>query len=276
MAKHNVVYLYGMLTGDPSIQIDKETNEYKKGICHLAIVRPDREYGVNNDLILFDKPMIYSADPEIVKEMATWKKTDLIWIKGVITVLNIDKVTVCKECGVKNKQPGEFSFITPVFAEKRVDGINEAESVKTLKDHREVSNQVYLIGYLCNDVTHNAYGNKHSSAYQLAVNRKFFLKSDEPTNRTDYPHIRSYGERSIQDAKCLKQGSMVLVDGMIQTRSFRRVKECESCGHTYEWEDTSMEITAFDTEYLQNYETEEALQAKEQEELEKTKTAIFG
>lgn len=278
MAKHNITYLYGLLTAPPSIHIDNDTGEYKKGICHLAIIRPERDFGVPRaeDQTVFDKPMIYSADPEIIKEMATWQENDLIWIKGVITTLDIQKVTVCSECGQKNRQPGEFNFVTPIYAERRFKELTYDEAVNNLRSHKEVSNQVLLIGYLCDDPKTKSFGNKITTAYQVAANRKFFLKSDDPVNKTDYPHIRSYGERAKQDALCLKKGSLVFVDGLINTRSFPKNRTCEHCGAEYQWNDTSMEIISFDTEFLSNYTTMEEIRQKEEEELERTKAEIFG
>ena len=143
------------------------------------------------------------------------------------------------------------------------------------------------MGYLCADVIHRKESSiyrdiisqssyKGLSAYQIAVNRKFFIKQDVPTNRTDYPHIISVGERAKLDAKCIHEGSLVLVDGMLVTREFRRTNVCPYCNESFDWPEKVIEVLTFGTEYLNNYMTPEEYEQKKAEELAAIEASVFS
>jgi hypothetical protein len=50
----------------------------------------------------------------------------------------------------------------------------------------------------------------------------------------------------------LQTGSLVFVDGAIQTRIIDRKTICEECGEEYIWKETATDIYPYAVEYLQN------------------------
>ena len=285
MARLNNVSLFGIVAEDPIIIMDDATGGHRKRQAFLVVASANRENGISTN-VFYSKPFLYSEDPDIVAEMSKWKKNDLVSVKGVITTLNANKGTICAHCHEKSSRPGEVSLITPIYVETRYTELEEKEATRILNEKREISNQVYLLGSLCDDVN----GRKESTiykdiisqssykgiaAYQIAVDRKYYLKQDVPTNRTDYPHIISVGAKAEQDLKCIHKGSMVLVDGMVVTREFRRTVTCPHCGKQFDWPEKVLEVLTFGTEYLADFMTPEEYNKLQAEKLQAIKNDIF-
>lgn len=286
MARLNVVNLFGMVAGDPLVVLADDTKTPLKAQAFLTVVSSNRENGITESEIYYARPFIYSEDPDIVAQMSTWKKNDLVSLKGAITTLNARKGAICAHCKEKSAKDGEITFITPIFTEVCFSGLDDKRAIELLNEHREISNQIYLIGYLCADVN----GKKESTiyrdiisqssykgiaSYQLAVNRKYYLKQDLPTNRTDYPHIVSVGKRAEMDLKCIHIGSMVMVDGMLVTREFRRTNVCPHCGKEFDWPEKVLEVLTFGTEYLSDFMTPEEYDAQQIEKAKELRASII-
>lgn len=281
MARHNIVSIFGMIVGDPTIIKDRDTGEYKKGLANIILVRGERKVGDSTDddgSLRYDRPMLFSGNPEIIAKMENLKQNDLVEIKGFLTTMNISKKTTCTHCGTTNSAPGTMTFISPIYLDIRKTDSTQRDSLIELKEHMEISNQVLLIGNLCDEVKYYKERGFHESLYQLAVNRKFYLNDGMANIRTDYPFVRSFGENAELDAKSLYKGSCVLVDGRIHTRSYSRASACQNpnCGEEYLWTDNTIEVIPYSVEYLQNYHTAEDLERMEKEELDRIKKNVFS
>ncbi len=279
MARHNIVTIFGMIIGDPTIVKDRETGEYKKGLANIILVRGDRKTGDftdNDGSLRYDRPMLFSGNQDIIEKMESLTQNDLVEIKGFLTTMDILKKTTCSHCGETNSIPGTMTFISPVYLDIRKNCSTQRESLIELKEHMEISNQVLLIGNLCDNVKYYNENGVREALYQLAVNRKYYLNDGLPNVRTDFPFIRSYGENAESDAKALYKGSCVLVDGRIHTRSYSRISVCIRCGKEYLWTDNTIEVIPYSVEYLQDFYTAEDIDRIEKEELEKTKRSLFS
>ena len=125
-------------------------------------------------------------------------------------------------------------------------------------------------------VTSSAAGEgKSVTTYQLAIRRKFRIKKDTDI-RTDFPWVKSYGAIAENDAKSLRKGSYVFIDGRIQVRQLKRIQECESCGKVYEWTDSATEIVPYSVEYLRDYFTKDEIEKREKEEGRVAAQQIFS
>ena len=118
----------------------------------------------------------------------------------------------------------------------------------------EISNRIYLIGNLCNDPIYNPVDNGgRVCTYQLGINRKVFIKDDDPSVRADYPWIKSLGEQADKDKEALRKGSLVFIEGAVQSKQEFTVKrKCEFCGELCRKLDSAMEIVPYSVEYLKN------------------------
>ena len=280
MGCFNSVQLLGIVTDDPILVIDDESKEVIKGSVFLTVVSPNRDNGlVKDEELIYSNPFIFSQDPQILESMTEWKKNDIVFIKGVITTLDAKRGVKCSCCGQKSFRDSEITLITPIFAESRFTGLTEKEALEIITERREVSNQVYLIGRLCKDVddkvTKGSYRAlkdilhfRDIAKYQLGISRKFFLRQDSPDNKADYPHIISVGERAVRDKTCLHKNSLVLIDGMIYTREYRRMEICPHCNEKFDWNYKTTEILSFATEYLDDYITPEEAERAAQEKKE--------
>ena len=68
--------------------------------------------------------------------------------------------------------------------------------------------------------------------------------------RTDYPWVYSYGDKSIEDYQNLEKGALVFVDGALQARKFKEQYTCGVCGEEYDVRGRTLEVLSYDTEYL--------------------------
>lgn len=276
MARHNDVRLYGQVSKEPRIITDENGN-YVRGMCPLNIIRGVRDFGNHINGLKYDAPIIMTGDPEKIAEMATWKVNDMILIKGTVTTKEVTKSTTCIHCKHKNSVQGNVVFINPIALSAEKRNLTDEEALEELKKHVEISNNVTVIGTLCRDVsTYTSEKGLAISQYQLAVNRKFRLRDDAAENRTDYPWIKSYGDIGEEDAKFLHMGSVVLIDGMIQTRDVKRKTVCSECGEEYVWKDNALEIVPFSVEYLQNYILPEEYEKIESEKNQEAIDKIFN
>lgn len=142
--------------------------------------------------------------------------------------------------------------------------MNEAK--QELLRHREMSNEIQVIGNLCADPVQ--WENGRVTSYQLGVNRNFFIKDDDPAVHSDFPFIRSMGMQADKDIEALKKGSLVLVDGFVRMRKFNRENVCEKCNSTKKWVDKVLEIVPYTVQYLDKYKTEKEIE-------EDKKTSLF-
>lgn len=267
MAKHNFVILNGQVLQEPRISRDSETGEYIRGIGAILTIRGIRDFGNNIDHLKYDSPLIMSGNPEMIKIMATWHKGDMVEIKGAVTTKDVTKSVTCKECGHKNKKKGNVVFVNPIYICVRETGVDEETGQRLLKERCEISNQATLIGPVCREPkTFRTNKGLMITTYQLAVRRKYRIKDDSADIRTDFPWIKSYGNIAINDAKTLKKGSYIFVDGMLQTRELERIQICEKCGTECKWHDSAMEIVPYATEYLRDFYTKEEIEKREAEE----------
>lgn len=279
MAKHNMVMLYAMVAKAPKIYKDKTTGEYVTGYCPVIVTRGNRESGFDGITDLrYDTPVIMTGNEKTIKEMENWKENDIVEVKGVLTTKNVVKKAKCSYCGAIKKIEGcTLTFITPIFTEVRKTNLSKEEGIRLLKSHIEISNQVSLIGYLVTepDYYRTQYG-VDITQYPIAVNRKYRIKDDDPSVKTDFPWIKSFNTIAKTDAELLRKGSLVFIDGMLQTREIKRKAECDECESEFEFPDSAVEIVSYSTEYLNGYNTEEDLAEIEKKKAEKAISDIFG
>ena len=293
MARENLTFLRGVVVKKPFIV--KNGDEYIYALANINVGRSERKVGDKTENYMkCDNPPIMTRDEECIKEMAKWEPNDVVGVKGVISSKHIKKGSICPHCGKKNSFTGAFVFVNPIFVEKICSCKSEKDALNYLVEHREVSNQVFIFGTLCRDPK-KIIPKKDLivTQYQIAMNRKYRIKSDAPEVKTDYPWVKSYGDNAIEDHNRLFVGSEVFIDGCLQARSINRKAICGQligkdgkgvfdsdgnpvleldendspigCGGKYDWKDRAMEIVPFETEYISGYRTDEEIEAREEE-----------
>ena len=288
MARHNQVILWGQALSDATVRMDEVLRQPSMASLFLSVVSQDRDNGIKEANAYYFEPFIFTEDASMAAKMMDIKKGDLVELHGVVTTLDAKRGQRCPHCGEVTTHDGEITFVTPTFVEVRYTGLSEDEADRILKEHREISNRVTLVGYLCGDVTMekkakiygdllSASAHKGLAKYQIAVNRKLFIASDNPNTKTDYPHIISIGEHAEEDFLSIYKGSKVLVDGMIATRKIRKVGcVCAHCNEKYDWEERVTEVVSYGTEYLSDFKTIEGTieEEKERRRKEREEAAI--
>lgn len=260
MARHNVTFLLGSVIKNFQIVRD-QSGEYRQGYGFIQTVRSPRKIEDNKHNAKADKILIMSKEPEIIQKMESLVIGDFVMLKGMISTRRMNKSSVCSECGERNVVEGVMVYINPIYINK-VNHIDDPEEqYKYLIENREISNQVFCIGTLVRDpkmiLTQNGLT---VTQYQIALNRKFRVRTDDPDKRADYPWVKAYGEVAKSDRNRLHINSEVYIDGCLQARKVQRHLECSNCKHVYDWADRAMEIVPFATEYLTDYYSDEDIE----------------
>ena len=196
----------------------------------------------------------------MVTDIEQYKTNDIIEVEGVITTKNVIKASSCEHCGEKNiKEKAIIFVITPLYLCRRESGIRTREdALQKLQPHVEISNKCFALGTVLRNPELIAVGKKKKNTvrYPIAIQRKYFIQ-DSPEVHSDYPWINTIGQQAENDIKYLHTGSVIYVDGYIQTRNAIQTSICNQCGKSYNWKDTAVEIIGYSVEYLQNYLTPE-------------------
>ena len=251
MPKENMVLLHGQVQIAPKIYMDKDKNLTKAVFALKTLRRPYYNGQLVANRLYFDCPVIFTRNAEMIQLAASLEKDDMVDVRGVITTQEVVKSTICSSCSHKNSAPGNMVYITPLYICRRETAVSPEKGLELLKQRNEVSNLILVIGTLCRDPEFYTDERNHTSAqYQLAVNRKYRIREDLPDIRTDYPWVKTHGPQALKDAQYIKTGSVVYINGCLQTRDVLRTTVCEACGTEYTWMDSAMEIVPYATEYL--------------------------
>ena len=251
MAKENIVFLHGQVQIPPKIYVNKN-KEVTKAIFALKVIRRPYHNGqlVANKLF-FDCPVIYTKNSQMIERASTLAMNDMVDIRGVLCTQEVVKSTICAACSHKNSSPGNMIYVTPIYICRREPEISPEKGLELLKERCEVSNLMFVIGALCRDpVLYTSDQEKSYAQYQLAVNRKYRIKEDPPELKTDYPWVKTSGPQALKDAEYIQTGSVIFINGSLQTRDVNRTTTCEKCGAEYTWQDSAMEIVPYSTEYI--------------------------
>ena len=272
MAQHNIVHLYGMVHAEPSIIRDDDSLQPISATAYLLTANSSRRYMNNGESNIpeYEQVMITTKDPEVAAQMAQMHLYDIVLLRGTLNTRNVNKRPTCTSCGKKfainemrttnaSGSDGEIystsmiTFVTPIAVDIRAQNLDEDTASRMLMTFRELSNEIQIIGNLCSDPKQWESG--RATSYQLGVNRKFYLKHDDPSVYADFPYVRSYGEQAENDFEALHAGSTVLVDGFIKMRTFTRKSTCPYCGTVNTWRDKVLEVVPYSVQYLANYKT---------------------
>jgi len=251
MAKENVVFLHGQIQIPPKIYVNKEKVLTKAIYALKTLRRPYFNGQLVANKLYFDCPVIYTKNTEMIELSSTLALGDMVDIKGVLCTQEVIKSTICGECSHKNSSQGNMVYVTPIYLCRREQEVSPEQGLELLKARSEASNILMVIGTLCRDPDFYVSDKERSSAqYQLAVNRRYRIKEDPPEVRTDYPWVKTHGQQAAKDAESLRTGSVVYINGSLQTRDIDRTTICEKCGAQYTWSESAMEIVPFSTEYI--------------------------
>ena len=266
MAQHNIGHFYGMVQNKPTVTYNKETGAITSANVFIVTVTSSRRYmdGNEDDNISCEQIQLFSGVPSMARQMAELNPYDIIILKGTVNTRNIIKRVTCEKCGEKFDVNGErqgkngiatsmITFVTPIDIDVRNTELDEEEAMQILLEHREMSNEVQIIGNLCGDPVQWEGGK--ATSYQLGVNRNFYLRDDDPSISSDYPYVRSYGDQALNDFEALQAKSCVLVDGFLKRRKFLRTNVCPHCGEQKSWTERVLEVIPYKVEYISGYKT---------------------
>ncbi len=269
MSRLNLGFFYGRVHKAPRISYDEETGEYNYGMCYLDVVRGLRAVGDDVRFVKHDKLLIMSREQEMVENMRTWYDNSIIFVKGCISTKKMEKKSICDnpEClSPENWKAGNLVYITPIYVRKVRDYEDKDEAIEDIVSNREISNEIHVIGTVLRDpkIITTKKGVQFTQ-YPLAINRKFVIRTDDPSIRTDWPVVKSYGEQARSDKTYLKYQADVMIDGFLQGRVVARKCVCECCGNEYIWKDACMELVPYEgaVEYIAGHKSKEEVE-KEQ------------
>ena len=273
MAIHNYARLLGIVRQVPQIL---EGKYGKTAICPITVVRGERDQAKQKTdyrIKKYASILILAEEDEIADEVSTWKENDIVDLSGFIATREVEKKAICPICHKENLRSeacktahsgGNRTFIYPIYAKKSMSFFEQGEAHHYLLERAEISNRVFLIGNvtkepvhgLIKDETTSKVNEKPFTRFQIAVNRKYCAKGmQEFIERTDYPWVYSYGENSLIDKEVLHTGSLVFIDGALQSRDYKELYQCQHCGESFKVPGRTLEILSYQTEYFDNCNT---------------------
>lgn len=268
MATHNQTRLIGYILNDPKI-LNEGHEGMEKVIFQVRTTRRKIE-GYFEDQYA-DVIVLYDGT-EMINKLKSFKKFDIIDIKGVVNILPVTKTPVCTMCGQKNTKYSVSTFIYPISAtrmgsyEAYFNEVGDTPDALLYKNYRENSNQVLLIGTVVTD-PELVYRGKNEPAccrYGLGVNRKYYIKTQDD-KKADYPWVYSYGEQAELDAtKLVKHKSEILLDGFLHNKKIMSKMTCEHCNCEFKFPNIVTQITPYAVEYLSGYKTDEDIVREEE------------
>ena len=286
MAVENKVSIYGQIR-----KIKKKPVESKKsgepGIYVSMAVMVSRRrqagFGVINGANRIDVVTVLFRSAELVDRLLDparpVRENDMIYVYGVYCTVPVRRRWLCPSCGEVNLLDGTATFIHPLVFKIQetpeslgVDEITRPMAFDMIREMDEISNRIKIMGNLCRDPTiYRSRGGVNVCTYQIATDRCVHLMEDAPQIMTDYPWVRSLGKIAESDYRHLKTGSLVYIDGSVQSR--RMYSRSLQCGYCGEWtrlmdNDGTMDIVPFEVEYLRNYKTDPDAESAEKNAVE--------
>lgn len=267
MAIHNQIILYGFVS-DPARIIKQDDGTYIQGGISVLTAPGKRTLSVSGRASRFVKLEyatipVYTGNPDLIETMDELKKGDIVLIKGNLITRNITKTKKCDVCGTPYIKKGMLTFVNPIDLNIEKRGLSEAEGEMELKKHCEISNVATIIGTICSPPTVTS-ETKYDKIvkFPLAIDRKFFIKEDNPETRVDYPVVQLHGENGEDALKRCHPGTKVFIDGTIQFRKYKeQLHDCQNpeCKNQIKWNDWTLDIVPYDLEYLSDWYTDEDL-----------------
>lgn len=259
MAKENYISLRGQLRNEVSFIKDPNTGLDKLAMFTLYVIRRSTRDRAGNLTPKFDKPIIMTADQEMINMAKKLELHDIVEIKGTFRTGFTKGHRQCPHCGKIHQIELGLQTINPSFIGALVHLNNDTEGLSYLVDTAEISNVAKVMGRVCtatdNIVTAETDRGNLYSRYQLAVNRKLFIKgTNDYEDHTDYPLVYSYDDTAYQDSLVLKQGTLLYLDGFVHTMKIDQVLNCDECGNDFSFETQRMNLTPYSNEYLRDYD----------------------
>lgn len=253
MAKENYVFLIGQARQIPAFKKD-ENGEDVTAMMSLMTLRRNIYDRAGNLQPKWDRPVISTSDKAMMRKMAEIGLHDIVEIKGTITTQNVKRGLRCPHCGEISVQPGTITVINPVYIGVREHLQNDTDGFRYLMDCAEISNQAKIIGRVCKEPeTMQTDEGQTCTKYQVAVNRKLYIRGTEPEDHSDYPYVYSYGEVAEDDALTLQVNTLIYLDGYIHTMKFDQNTVCQECGEPFKFPNQTLNITPYSVEYLRDY-----------------------
>lgn len=259
MAKENYITLMGQLRTEPRFLRD-ENGVIKTAMFQLYTLRRNPNDEVGNISPKWDKPVIATSDPKIIRKIETFKVHDIIEVEGIFRTDTSKKRKICPHCGSQVIVETPISTVYPTFVDVRDDRLtSDTDGMKYLLDRAEHSNHAKIIGRVCTPTDKIVVGETDRgdtfARYQLAVNRKLYVIGSEGTeDHTDYPFVYSYKNVAEDDIEILKQGTLIYLDGYVHTMNYDKVCECEVCNNEFSFSWSRMNLTPYSNEYLRDYD----------------------
>lgn len=234
MARENCVTVIGTVSR-PTISIIEEFGTFKLAFTLTTLRSNGRR---DNPRVL-----IYGLDESHARSL--WKdlkENAIAIVRGMVTTRLNEKSFQCPKCGTYKKvnllSTEIISYTDPVI----IKGEND------ITRFSDISNEVSILGHVCSEVQHPV---ANRTMYQLAVSRKQTI-AEQPNVEIDFPWVKSFGELADMDAQRLKKGSIIYLNGSIQTRNIERNMNCtnEKCDGVLVSKETVAEIITRNIEYL--------------------------
>ena len=261
MASLNDVRLHCIVVREPVEENEENTwGNVRKVRMKVITARGTRKMSERGELeLVMDTPELIITNLKLIDTALSLKKYDILVVTGVLTSKAGDSVTVtCPECGHTMQDVSTTVYVTPTFIEKIGSVQDDEEMISYLTTFRHVSNDVTVMGRITSAPKRVMLKSDFLiTQYQLALKRQLFITTDPRSVDIDYIWVKSYGVDGEGDWLALKEGSIVLIKGILQSRKHIQTMECECCHKEFSFQRRVTDIVPYGTEYISNYRSPE-------------------
>lgn len=275
MASKNIVHLVGWVVKSPKITRD-DNGEYVEAYAIIRTIRGFRSNGQKIGHLKYDNQPIVTSIPSQIQEIdQNWEVGSIVQIKGFLASRNIIQRFDCPTCGEEVTRKSVITYVQPIWSRIEKKGVDEDNIWKELKVFGEISNQCVITGTLCVDPAPLGYEvetNIPNTNYIVAIKRAYRVRGTRPEieqqEKVDYLPVKTFANQAISDTKRLRKGSLVVIEGAIQTRWGYVIKAmCDMCGSSIAVSGTTSEIIPYSVEYA-NLRYENSLEQQIESERE--------
>lgn len=274
MAKENTIYIYGQISEDPVVRV-KPTGEPVSAFLVLKCVRRPYVLGEGRSASYEEKRIDYvpviMSKPELVKQCYELSKNDIIQLKGALTTRWIKRNLHCPD-GHEFSTLSLRGYVTPIFIAVREkgakilyvsddgtpqygEGVTPDKGLEILYQNSEISNQAFLLGTVVRppEVYYlDGEGDKCIAQYQMSLRRRYSVYGS--SEKFDCPWVKTINRQAKSDEFSLREGSIIMINGAIQSREVSRSVPCEVCSNPTAITERVIEVFPYSVEYIRNCE----------------------
>lgn len=221
----------------------------------------------------YDLPIISTVNKDVmIKGFNDAEKGDVVFVKGTVIAERKKKVLQCPFCGY-NGRLNKVSFpvtkidpvrIVPFFraADAAENSPTENKAMKIIRGSYEITNQVLVIGTVCEEPSEEMYYHDPTSVDTLRDRFEFKIRTSrtrhalerDENKKTNEIRVVTFGKWAYEAYNTIHKNSALMINGAITTKAKKEmhVIRCGECGRKLVGKGSETYLLPYRIEYLKD------------------------